>query len=238
MRKSLIKVIITLTLLLLASLFIGKFGGISILRFYIETGLGDCHNQPIFCLGPEEEINNPALDQGYISGLIQYKLTDLEIRLPKKFTVIKQETIKRYYKRRKTKYKDAVIYLLYEKPNFFLNLFPQLSKQGIKNDYEFITHTMDAKTKDIKNLNDAFFAIMKSIFTPDMGEQKNLKIVKFISPNKKGFITYNLSILENYFDCNLIDNEGNYFKLYIKDKPASLDLNQVLAIISTVKKTR
>lgn len=40
----------------------------------------------------------------------------------------------------------------------------------------------------------------------------------------------------NYFDCNIIDDQGGFFKIYIKDDGARLDLNRVLAIISTAEK--
>lgn len=69
-----------------------------------------------------------------------------------------------------------------------------------------------------------------------MGDQTNLKIAPFEIPGKKGFITYNLSPEGNYFDCDVFDEQGNLFKVYIKDIYSELDLQNVLAIISTVEK--
>jgi len=77
---------------------------------------------------------------------------------------------------------------------------------------------------------------MKSLFTPDLGDEKNVKMVKFAIGNKKGFISYNLAPAGNYFDCNIINNRGDFFKVYIKDRAAVLDLKNVLAIISTLEK--
>ncbi len=76
---------------------------------------------------------------------------------------------------------------------------------------------------------------MKSIFTPDIGNQHIAKMIKFKIGDKKGFINYNMAKPINYFDCNVLDEKGNFFKVYIKDKGARLDLNNVFAIISTLK---
>jgi hypothetical protein len=231
-KKVLSKYIASAILLVLAILFIAKFGGPSILRLYIETGIGTCHKIPILCMEPQEKINTPLVNKDYILELLTYKFPKMSICLPKGFTVSQERMQKVYYKR-KRKGSAAIIYLLYEEPNFFVNLFPQLKKQGIKDDYEFIRRTMSAKLTDIKNITDAFFVIMKSIFTPDVGNQSNLKMAQFTMPGKKGFINYNISKTDNYFDCNVIDDEGDFFKIYIKDKGATLGLDKVLAIIST-----
>ena len=234
-KKNWGKYIATAIFLILAVLFIAKFGGPSILRLYVETGIGTCHKIPILCMVPEEEINNPLINKDYILGLLTYRFPKMTISVPKGFTV-SQERIKKVYYKKKHKGNAAIIYLLYEEPNFFVNLFPQLKKQGIGGDYEFIRRTMSAKLTDIKNITDTFFVIMKSIFTPDVGNQSNLKMAQFTMPGKKGFINYNISKTDNYFDCNVIDDEGDFFKIYIKDKGATLDLSKVLAIISTATK--
>ena len=96
---------------------------------------------------------------------------------------------------------------------------------------------MSAKINEVKTLNDAFFIIMKGIFTPDLGDQTKVKMARFVTNDKKGFINYNLSKKENFFDCNIFDEEKNFFKIYIKDRRAALDLEKVFTIISTVKKT-
>jgi len=221
----------------LAVLFVAKSAGPSLLRLYIETGIGTCQKIPILCMAPSQGITNPGINKEYATGLLLYRFPKIEISLPRGFTVV-QETIKKvYYKRRHRGHEGAVIYLLYEEPDFFINLFPQLKKQGIPDDYEFIKHTMQAKIEEIKNLNDAFFVIMKGIFTPDLGEQKQVKMAQFAMSDKKGFINYNLNKSGNYFDCNIIDKAGDFFKIYIKDKSARLDLEKVLAVISTVHRT-
>jgi len=233
-KKALGKYIASVIFLVPAILFIAKFSGPSILRLYIETGIGTCHKIPILCMVPEEEINNPLINKDYILGLLTYRFPKMTISVPKGFTV-SQERIKKVYYKKSRKGNAAIIYLLYEEPNFFVNLFPQLKKQGIKDDYEFIRRTMHAKLTDIKNVTDSFFVIMKSIFTPDVGDQSNLKMAQFTVPGKKGFINYNISKTDNYFDCNVINEGGDFFKIYIKDKGATLDLAKVLAIISTAR---
>jgi len=221
---------------LLALAYAVKFAGPATLRLYIESGIGDCQKIPILCMVPQEEIIRPTIDKEYIAELLPYKFPKISILIPKGFTVV-QETIKKvYYKKHKRKQAGNIIHLLYEEPDFFLKLFPHLKKQGIANDYEFIKHIMQAKIKEIKNLNDAFFVIMKGIFTPDLGEQKQVKMAQFAMPGKKGFINYNLDKSGNYFDCNIINDAGVFFKIYIKDKSARLSLGNVLTIISTVEK--
>ena len=76
---------------------------------------------------------------------------------------------------------------------------------------------------------------MKSVFTPDIGCQSTAKMIKFQFKDYKGFINYQLCRPDNYFDCNVFDVNGNFFKVYIKDVGAQLDLNKVFAIISTLK---
>ncbi|MCU0652477.1 MAG: hypothetical protein MUC39_06010 [Candidatus Omnitrophica bacterium] len=237
MKKHTIEKYVTIAVvLLLAILFIAKASGPSILRLYVESGMGGVEKQPIFSTIPQEELNDPAVNAIYLTGLTLYHYPDLEILLPKKFGVVKQTQKKIYYKKWKSKDKGAMIYISCKKPDFFTNLFPRVKKQGINNNYAFIKSTMYAQAKEIKNTNDAFFTIMKSIFTPDMGKQDNLKIIKFTLAGKKGFLTYNLGLLDNYFDCNFTDKEGNFFKVYFKDKGANLDLEKVFTVISTVKK--
>jgi len=234
-KERILKILSIIIVLLLAILFVIKFGGPPILKLYIQTGIGDCQKIPILCMAPQETIINPRIDKEYISELLPYKFPKIAVYIPKGFTVVQENITKVYYKKRKRQQSDATIYLLRQEPNFFINLFPQSTKQGIKDDYEFMRRTMYAKLSQIKNLNDAFFVIVKSIFTPDLGNQKNVKMAQFVIGDKKGFINYNLTKPDNYFDCNVINNEGDFFKVYIKDRQAKLDLDKVLAIISTVK---
>ena len=185
---------------------------------------------------PSEEIINPTINKEYIAELLSYRLPKMAISTPKDMTVIKEKIKKAYYKKKRKGLSGGVIYLLQEEPYFFMNLFPQLKKQGIQDDYGFIKRVMSTRLEEIKNLDDAFFVIIKGIFIPDLGDQNNLKMSQFIIADKRGFINYNLGKDDNYFDCNIIDEQGNLFKVYIKDKGAKLDLDKVMAIISTVKK--
>ncbi len=234
MKKRTLKYIYIAVVLSFALLFVAKFGGAAILKAYVETGIGYCRTMPLLCFVPEKEIIKPEIDKTYLQELLPYTFPGIEISIPKGFIVIKGVITKVYYKKRKYNAKSPVIYLLYQKPKFFINLFPQVKKQGVENNYDFVTRTMNAKVKDINNITDAFFVIMKTIFTPNLGDQKNIKMVKFESSDKKGFITYNLNPLENYFDCDVISSDDAFFKIYIKDKGTKLDLNKVLAIISTL----
>lgn len=235
MRKKFFKYIYITLALLSALLFVAIFGGPILLKAYVQTGIGNCRTMPLLCILPEREIANPEIDKTFLQGLLPYTLPGMRISIPKGFIVIKGQVTKVYYKKKKYTAESPVIYLLYQKPNFFVSLFPQLKKQGIKNNYEFVTRTMRADVENINNLTDAFFVIMKSVFTPNLGEEENIKMVKFTRPDKRGFITYNLTPSENYFDCDVISGDDAFFKVYIKDKGAALDLDKLLAIISTLK---
>ncbi len=233
--KKRIRRIILITLLVIAGLlFVARFGGPRILRFYIEAGVGNCRDIPVLCISPQEEMVNPTIDEAYIARLLPYNFPGIRILLPKGFTVIKQRITKVYYKKWKRRAKGATIYLLYEPKDFFVRLFPQLKKDSVNNDYDFISRVMYARVNEINSLVDAFFVVMKGIFIPDLADQHNVKIIKFTGPAQKGFIGYNIGAKENYFDCNII-GEGGYFKIYIKDKARSLDLSKVAAIISTIE---
>jgi len=234
----------TITIVLFSSiLFVAKFGGPAILKAYVQTGVGNCETLPILCIVPEKEALNPEINKTYLQEFLLYSfpgkelpyfLPCMEVSIPKGFIVIRGSLTKVYYKRRKYNAKSPTIYLLYQKPKFFINLFPQLQKRGIENNYEFVNRTMHAQFTNIDNLTDAFFVIMKTIFIPNLGDQKNIKMIKFATADKKGFITYNLTSTENYFDCDVINSDDAFFKIYIKDKGAKLNLNKVLAIISTL----
>lgn len=233
-KNAFMKYVLITVILLLCLALVAKVSGPTILRRYVESGIGNCQKIPVLCLTPETEIINPAINADYLKGLLPYVFTDMRVCLPKDFIVAKEQVTKVYYKKNPRKHKGAVVYLLYEKPDFFINLFPQLHKQGIKNDYEFIKRIMYAKMDNIKGLNDVFFAIMKGVFIPDLGKEKNVKMAQFIITDKRGIINYSLSKPENYFDCNIFNKQGDFFKIYIKDSGASLDLDKALAIISTV----
>jgi len=235
-KNAFVNNLLTAAVFLAAILFVAKFAGPRILRTYIENGIGTCKEIPILCMAPQEtlEVSQPKKECSL--ELLPYEFPKMEICVPKGFTVIQERVKKVYYKRAKKQYKKAVIYLLYEEPNFFPNLFPQVKKEGINDNYAFFKRIMNVKLSEIKNLNDAFFVIIKGIFIPDIGDQKQVKMVQFTMPDRQGFINYNLGKPDNYFDCNIINKDGDYFKVYIKDKGANLSLVDVLATISTVAK--
>lgn len=238
MKKKVLKNICIAIVFLFGLAFIAKFGGPPILKLYIESGVGNCQKIPILCMTPAEETIKPIINKEYAQELIPYQFPKMAISIPKGFAIV-QETIKKvYYKRSGRPQGGPVIYALYKEPGFFVNLFPQSKGRGIKDNYEFIKQTMYAKPADIKNINDAFFVIMKGIFIPDLGEQNNVKMIKFNFADKKGFINYNLSKPDSYFDCNVVNNEDTYFKIYIKDKAANLDLDKVFVIISTLSRLK
>lgn len=235
MSKKALKNISLAVFFALAILFLGTIGKPAILKSYIYTGVGNCKSIPILCKVPESKIVHPKIDQDYLNRLLPYVFEDMTISLPKGFTVVKGEIRKVYYKKWHKIEKGSVVYLLYRKPNFFINLFPNVVKQGVVNDYEFITRLRYAQPDTITNLTDTFFVVMKSIFTPDLGDQSSATVIQFASQDKKGFINYNLGPKENYFDCEIINNRGDFFKIYIRDKARALDLDKIFTIISTVR---
>ena len=235
MKYKIIKFFSFTLIFLFAVAFVIKFGGPNILRRYLETGIGDCQKIPILCMVPVKEIKDPKIDNEYIAGLLPYKFPRLSIYVPKGFIAYQERFKKEYYKKTRHQHKGPIMYLLHEEEGFFINLFPQLKGQGIDNDYEFISRLMYARMDSIKNLTDAFFVIMKSIFIPDLGQQRNVVMAKLQIGNKRGFINYNLTGQENYFDCFLFNNKHKFFKIYIKDRGRTLNLDKVLSIISTIK---
>lgn len=230
------KIISITVFLIFAVMFLAWFSGPHILKAYIISDMGGCQKLPLLCALPQTQILNPVVSREYLLGLVRYKFPKMEICLPAGFNVVNEAVKKFYYKRGIRRDTGPVIYLAYAKPNFFMDLFPQLKKRGVKDDYEFVKRTMYANVGSIKNLTDAFFVIMKGIFTPNLGDQKNLNMVQIRIADKKGFINYNLAATANYFDCTLISNEGDIFKVYIKDEGAQLDLDKVSTIVSTAKR--
>jgi hypothetical protein len=202
---------------------------------YIEAGMGNCQKTPILCVKPQREIINPVINEKYLFGLPYSELGSIQICTPQEFKLVKQK-ITKTYKEEALKAGGPAIYLLCEQPNFFVNLFPQSRQYGINSDYDFISKVMNVDLNEISNLSGAFFTIMKGIFTPNLGDQSNVKIIKVTTRKFKGFISYNFGRDGNYFDCNMFDSENNYFKVYIKDLNKMLDMNKVLSIISSIKK--
>lgn len=237
LRSNIIKYILITLILLSGVTFVIKFAGPNLLIQYISYGIGDCKQIPILCMEPDEKIIQPPIElsEAYLQELVPQKFPHMSILCPKGFTVV-QELIKRpYYKKNKWLDNGRIIYLLYQEPGEFLKLYPNVKRQGINNNYEFMERLNSANLNKIKNITDAFFVIMKSVFTPDIGNQKIAKIIRFQTRQLKGFINYNLSWPNSYYDCNIIDSEDNFYKVYIKDIGNKLDLNKVFTIISTVK---
>jgi len=232
--KKFFKYLNNIIILILAVAFVIKFGGPNILRFYISYGIGDCKAIPILCMQPEEKIFTPQIDKEYLNTLVAQSFPKMSVSVPKSFNLVQELIKKPYYKKRHPNY-SAIIYLLAQEPSDFIKLYPDVRKQGIKDNHEFIRRLMYANLSKVNNITDAFFIIMKSIFTPDIGNQSIAKMIKFQIENMTGYINYGMARADNYFDCNVLDDKDNYFKVYIRDAGARLDLNNVFAIISTLK---
>jgi len=232
--KRFIKYLSRTILLIIALAFIIKFAGPNILKQYIGYGIGNCKTTPILCMQPEEKIFTPQIDSEYLDTLIPHAFPKMSVSVPKGFTLI-QELIKKQYYKKKPKNNKAVIFLLIQEPGAFIKLYPDVKKQGINDNAEFMRRLMYANFEGIGNITDAFFVIMKSVFTPDVGNQSTAKMIRFKIKDLNGYINYTMAKPNNYFDCNVLDSNGNFFKVYIKDVGARLDLNNVFAIISTVK---
>ncbi len=235
MEKKTLKFISTAFIFCLGIVFVAYFAGPNILKAYIEVGIGNCSKIPMLCKTPTQEITNPEIDKTYLATLIPYKFSKLSLSVPKGFAVIQELEKKPYYKKRLNHQKESVIYTFRQEPGYFIKLFPQIKREGIKDNYAFIKRMAYAKTEEIKNINDAFFVILKSIFTPDLGDQNKVISASFSMPDRKGFINYNLFDKEYYFECNVVSEKGDFFKIYIRDNRASLDLKEILTIISTLE---
>lgn len=220
-------------LLIIALAFIIKFAGPNLLKQYISYGIGNCKITPLLCMQPEEKIFTPEIDNAYVDTLVKHVFPRMSISAPKGFSLIQELIKQKYYKKRHPN-DQAVIYLLVQEPGSFIKLYPDVQKQGVTNNYEFIRRLMYAHLDQVNNITDAFFVVMKSVFTPDVGNQSTAKMIRFRLRNFIGFINYSMSKPDNYFDCNVFDDNGNFFKVYIKDIGAHLDLNNVFAIISTL----
>ncbi len=222
-------------LLALALLFIAKFAGPSLLRLYIQGGLGDCSKMTVFCKLPWESFDNAAPDGEFIDSCIDYDFPKMSALAPRGFSVVHERITRVPHKKKVDRKDDSIIYFYHEGPDFFVNLFPQVKKTGISDDYKFIERVMNARFNEISTIADAFYVIVKGVFTPDLGkDQAQIRMARFAIAGKKGFINYSLGTEANFFDCNVIDKSG-YFKVYIKDKGRQLDINKVLFIVSTLR---
>jgi len=234
MKNALIKFLLKAIVLGLACAFVIKFAAPQILRAYIQIGIGDCSKIPILCLAPQEPPVLLAIDKNYAQELIPLEFPKTRISAPKGFKVVQELVKKPYYKKKRPRNAEAVIYILHQPAGFFINLFPQVKQVGIKDNYEFMRSLMCARQTEINNLKDAFFVILKSIFTPDLGDQRTAKMIRFKSEERNYFINYNLSGPVNFFDCSIITESGDFFKVYIKDTGKVLDLNKAFTIASGI----
>lgn len=234
MKQRLAKWLLLSFIFVIAIGFVAKFGTPRMLKAYIETGIGSCSSIPILCMAPEEKEISFDADKAYIQELTPFRFPRAEIYAPKGFKVVQELIKKPYYKKRKPQKNESVIYILHQDPDFFVKLFPQVKKIGIDSNYLFLKHIMFARESKLVNISDAFFVIMKGIFTPDLGDQSLAKMIQVKVAGKKGFINYNLSKSGNYFDCNIVNQNGDFFKVYIKDMRLALDLNKAVSIISTI----
>lgn len=237
-KEKVLRYVLTAIALGIGIVFVAKFGGPNILKLYIVSGMGDCRANPIFCKYPDAVINLTTGDQQYKEELQTYEFSQMSIAVPRGFNLI-QETIKKiYYKRHRKPGPNPVIYVMYKGPDFFLNLYPQFKKRGITDNYEFIKRVMSADLNTVSDIPSAFFLIMKGIFLPNLGDQDYVRMAAFSVGSKRGFINYNIVGPRHYFDCNVIDADGDFFKVYINDYKGSLDLPQVMTIISTLRKNK
>ena len=227
--------------ILLAVIFLGlgawyalKFGAPNTLKLYIRTGIGDCRKIPLLCMSPTKKVVVDQINKECLRESLTYSFSKIKICLPRGFNVTYELTRKAYYKKKISKRNDSFAYLLYEEPRFFIELFPQAKRAGVNNNYDFIKRVMYAKIEDIKGINDAFFVIMKSIFIPDMGDQRQMKMLEIQMPDKKGFLNYNIGKGEDFFECDLVNDKDEFFKIYIKDKTGQLNLEKVIALISSM----
>jgi hypothetical protein len=231
MNKKTLRSIYIYSALVLGIVFVVKFGAPSLLKFYVQSGIGDCRNIPILCMNPV--TCSADLQTGdNLPDSIPYISDSLTASVPKGFAVVEEILSKPFYKKHKRMDKGNIVYLLRKDKGFFVALFPQV-KAG--NDYEFIKSVMYAKITDIKNITDTFFVIMKGVFIPDLGDQNNVKMCSLELEGMKGFINYNLGKRENLFDCNFIGRDGSFYKVYIKDRERKLDLAKVSELIVSLR---
>ncbi len=234
MKSRLIKWLLLLVVFAALITFVMRFGLPQLLRAYIQIGIGDCSKIPILCMEPQEAPEIPTIDKNYAQELIPLKFPKTEISVPRGFKAVEELVARPYYKKKKMRNGEPVIYLIHQPADFFIKLFPQIKNFGITTNYEFMRSLMHARESTISNIDDAFFVILKSVFTPDLGDQRAVKMIQFKSDDKNYFINYNLSGPVYFFDCTILPESGDFFKVYIKDTRATLDLNKVFSIISTV----
>ena len=234
MKSKVFKILSIALVLTLALAFVIRLAGPNLLKMYIRAGVGDCTNIPIFCMVPNEQIIRPPIDRGFLEQAVPYKSKNLSVYLPMRFTIVEEIMKKVYYKKHRRLDKGDTVYLLRKGKGFFINLFPQLARQGVGDDFEFIKRVMYARFERINSIADAFFMIMKGIFIPDLGDQRTVRMAYVETDEKKGFINYNFTKDGNFFDCNIIGKDGSFYKMYIKDRGRRLLLPEVITMVNSL----
>jgi len=99
------------------------------LQLYIETGIATAAKFHIMH-APQEKVISIDIEKEDIIELHPYKFPALEISIPDGFTVVQEAIKKVYYKKRRPRDKEAIIYVLRQERDFFVGLFPQLRSRG------------------------------------------------------------------------------------------------------------
>ena len=61
-KHRVLKFIVLFVFVVCAGALLVRRGGPPLLRAYVEAGLGNCHQQAIFCIAPHEEVSSAAVD--------------------------------------------------------------------------------------------------------------------------------------------------------------------------------
>jgi hypothetical protein len=146
LRSKLLRIFAALVFIALAAVVFVKKAGPAFLRLYVQKGLGDCHDQAVFCVIPFGEVKATSPDKEYLATLAIYRFDDVSILAPKDMKVVRGPDMKVYYKKRPWKASGSMVYLLHEPPGFFTNLYPQLASHGIYNDYDFLLRAPPGST--------------------------------------------------------------------------------------------
>ena len=118
-----------------------------------------------------------------------------------------QELIKKvYYKKRHVR-NQAVIFLLRQEPGAFIKLYPDVQKQGVRDNYEFMRRLMYANLKNVENIDHPELQSLKEVHR----QIKRYNLEKFVI--KPGFIEgddlvgfYNLATI--YIQPSLYEGFG------------------------------
>ena len=123
LKQRIVDVFLGIIIFAAAIAFVIKFAGPRLLRLYITSGVGNCTSIPILCMTPREKITDPPIDEVYRSQLLPYEFPKMSLSIPEGSLAV-QERIQKiyYYKKTKRQQKGTLLYLLHEKPDYFVNL--------------------------------------------------------------------------------------------------------------------